>query len=219
MGDISEVIEDFVDIIRQHPNQLDQMVENAYEESDGEYSIDEIREAMVELVPFTPPAIVKPSKVVFSRPSLRAHDAEGKGRKAHYREMKQKAAILDIVDSHPQGIAKTIITGLLRKDNSHWRPLITRWLREMVGDRVIQTDGSRFYPYDVILKDREMEIHRLIYECIGSHEKRSVTTTEIAKFMGCYGGKTWYIVQQGLKTLEERGFVEYKNRRWVWKKK
>ena len=216
MGDIGEFIENFVEIIRHHPNQLDQMVENAYDECDGEFSIDEIREAMVERVRIEPPIIIKSSKVIVKRPQLRAHDSEGKSRKTHYRDMGQKTAILDIVDKHPKGIAKTTITGVLRKDNSHWRPLITRWLREMVDDKVIQTDGSRFYPYNVSYHTRESEIHRRIYECIGSHEKRPVTTTEIAKAIKCNGGKTWYLVQQGLKDLEEMGYVEYKNRRWVW---
>ena len=40
--------------------------------------------------------------------------------------------------------------------------------------------------------------------------------TEIAKTIKCNGGKTRYLVHQGLKVLEDMGYVEYKNRRWVW---
>jgi len=215
MADISEVIEDFVEIIRHHPHQLDQMVENAYDECDGEFSIDEIREAMVEVVRIEPPVIVKSSKVEVLRPQLRAHDSEGNSRKSHYREMGQKTAILDIVDKHPKGIHKSAILGLLRKDNGHWRPRMTRWLREMVDDKVIQTDGSRFYPYNVPYQTRESEIHRRIYECLGT-QNGGFTMTEIAQAVKCHGGKTRYLVHQGLKDLEEMGYVECKNRRWVW---
>tara|TARA_B100000745_G_C20121275_1_gene383902 strand:+ start:516 stop:1169 length:654 start_codon:yes stop_codon:yes gene_type:complete len=215
MGEMSEVIEVFVDLIRHHPNHLDQLAEQAYDESDGEFTIDEIREALAEEVRIQPPAIIKSSKVVAKRPQLRAHDSEGKSRKSHYREMEQKTAILGIVDKHPKGISKTAILGLLRKDNGHWRPLITRWIRDMVGDKVIQTDGSRFYPYNVPYQTRESELHRRIYECLGT-KKGALLFTEIAQAVKCHGGKTRYLVHQGLKDLEEMGYVECQNRRWLW---
>jgi len=216
MGDIRVVIEEFIPLIREHPHHLNDMAENAYEESDGEFTIEEIRKAMAEEVCIQPSVIVKSSKVIINRPKLRVHDAEGMSRKDHQRIMVQKTAILDIVERYSTGIPKTAILGLLRKDNSHWRPLITRWLDEMVGDKAIQTDGRRFYPYNVAYKTRESEIHRRIYECLGIYEKGGLMLTEIAKTVKCNGGKTRYLVHQGLKDLEERGYVECKNRRWAW---
>lgn len=216
MGDISEDLIEFVKIVRQNPNQFNQMVENAHKELDGEYSIDAIREVLVEELRIQPPIVVKSSKVVVKRPSLKAHEGEGRSRKSHYREMEQKTAILGVVDKHPKGIVKTVLLRLLRKDNGYWRPILTRWLCEMVDDRVIQTDGNRYFPWNKDYQTRESEIHRRIYECIGSHEKQAVTTTEIAKAIKCNGGKTWHLVEQGLKSLEEMDWIEYKNRRWSW---
>ena len=126
--------------------------------------------------------------------------------------------IIKIVDKSAHGITKTGILRLLRRANSYWKPIYSRWLHHLCEDGNIQKDNNplnpRYYPYDAYVHNREREIHRRVVESLQIHGQ--LTMTQLAIKIGRNGGSNRSQVSQALDDLEGEGFVRMAQRnRWV----
>ena len=95
---------------------------------------------------------------------------ESMSRRQYEKTMTHLQDILNVVSDRPNGVRKSTILRELRKENSHWRPKITRWLHDLVEDGLILSDGfgngTLYYPPNVQVQDRERKYHRLVAESL-----------------------------------------------------
>ena len=211
MDDINLVLKPFIDIVASNPAVIEDMTLAAFAEQDGDFTIEAIREALEGSLRIEPTVSrVEPKKAV-RMPSIKVHGGIVSRRQSE-RIMTYKTKILKIVNNHPNGIYKTRILNMFRKDNSHWRPIFTRWLYEMVFDGNIQEDENLFYPLSKVIS-MEKEVHLRIWETLSEGPKRF---TDIANSIGYGGGGRRKKVQQALLDFEKIGRIEYKNGYWGW---
>ena len=59
---------------------------------------------------------------------------ESMSRRQYEKTMTHLQDILNVEMDRPNGVRKSTILRELRKENSHWRPKITRWLHDLVED-------------------------------------------------------------------------------------
>ena len=140
-------------------------------------------------------------------------------RKEYQKVMKCLTDIVEIVDKNPSGITKTGILRLLRRENSHWRAKITRWLYELCEDGVIQSDKNKtkecYYSHDAHVENREQVMHRKVAEALQIHG--DLTATQVAKKVGRNGGYNRHFVGVAIADLERKGFIQMGERsRWSW---
>ena len=87
---------------------------------------------------------------------------ESMSRRQYEKTMTHLQDILNVVSDRPNGVRKSTILRELRKENSHWRPKITRWLHDLVEDGLILSDGfgngTLYYPPNVQVQDRNENI-------------------------------------------------------------
>jgi len=127
--------------------------------------------------------------------------------------------IVEIVDKSGQGISKTKILLILRRESSYWRPKYTLWLHELCNMGVIQSDHNGvtplYYSHDAYVQNRERELHRRIAEALQIHGQ--MTMTQLAIKIGRNGGSNRSQVSLALEDLEREGFVTTGDRnRWLW---
>lgn len=144
---------------------------------------------------------------------------ESMSRRQYEKTMTHLQDILNVVSDKPNGVRKSTILRELRKENSHWRPKITRWLHDLVEDGLILSDGfgngTLYYPPNVQVQDRERKYHRLVAESLQVNGE--MTMTQLTQRLGCDGGSNRHKVRQALQDLANEGWVKSSNRsRWVW---
>ena len=140
-------------------------------------------------------------------------------RKQYQKTMECLTDIVKIVDNNQSGITKTGILRTLRKENSHWRPKITRWLYELCEDGVIQRDKNKnkecYYPHNAHVENREQAMHRKIAESLQLHG--ALTMVQLAIMFGRNGGKNRHQIINAIDDLERKGFIQIGERsRWRW---
>ena len=236
MTSINSLIEPFKDTIRHNTDMFPTVVQILLDENPDLYTKEQYEEALSEfvsndvLIPTSEPITIteieeEPSEdsviPTISLPSIPTKKPKFKGsryvglpRRGRERMMMVVASIDAIVHRHPQGITKTDILKAIRKDNSHGREEITTWISEMVDDGVIKSDGIRYYPHNIILRSRERNLHRTLYELLGQGSK---TLTNLYIATGCNGGRNRYFVRNALSDLEKEGYIKHENKRWSWK--
>ena len=128
-------------------------------------------------------------------------------RKEHERKMRTH------IYSSKYGLSKTELLKKMRKDNSHWRPLLTLWLDEMLMDKLLKKEGHRYFSPQISLESRERRLHRLVFESL---ETESLSTTVIAKKVGYGGGGKRNLVINVIKDLHDDGYIKCLGVKWCW---
>ena len=164
------------------------------------------------------PTITHKPNPTISKPSIKTARYRDLPRKQYTRTIQVLTDIVAIVDKTGDGITKTGILRLLRKDNSHWRPKITLWLHFLCEDATIQSDNNRlnprYFPHNAHVDNREREIHRRVVESLQIHGQ--MTQTQLAIKIGRNGGSNRAEVSHALHDLESEGFVRMGQRnRWA----
>ena len=144
---------------------------------------------------------------------------ESMTRREYEKTMSNLQDMLNIIGDNPNGIRKSTILRQLRKENSHWRPKITRWLHDLLDDGLISSDGfgngTLYYPPNVQVQDRERKYHRLVAESL--QVNGDMTMTQLQKRLGCDGGSNRHKVRIALQDLANEGWITSSNRnRWAW---
>jgi predicted transcriptional regulator len=198
---------------------IDNLIEIIIDEQDEGHNFDKdsIREALLLAQKPLVNEIKMPSKS--SKPPINGNRYRDLPRKQYQKTMECLTDIVKIVDNNQDGITKTGILRLLRRENSYWRPKITRWLYELCEDGVIQTDKNktkeRYYSYDAHVENREQAMHRKVAEALQIHG--DMTQNQIAIKIGRNGGLNRHQVVNALNDLERKGFLEKGERsRWRW---
>jgi hypothetical protein len=153
------------------------------------------------------------------KPPINGLRHRGLPRKEYQKVMKCLTDIVEVVDNSQSGITKTGILRILRKENSHWRPKMTRWLYELCEDGVIQRDKNMnkecYYPHDAHVENREQVMHRKVAEALQIHG--DLTQNQIAIKIGRNGGLNRHQVISAIDDLERKGFLQKVERsRWSW---
>jgi len=177
----------------------------------------EVRKALLAHLQPTVNHVPSISKAI--KPKINASRYRGETVKKYQKTMTNLQNIVDIVGNNPHGINKRGILTQMRKDNSHWRPKITRWLYELVDDGVILSDGvgraTLFYPATSQVQDRERKYHRLVAEALQVNGE--MTQTQLGKHLGCGGGSNRHKVISAIQDLSNEGWIEMGSRsRWRW---
>ena len=144
---------------------------------------------------------------------------ESMTRREYEKTMSNLQDMLNVIGDNPNGIRKSTILRQLRKENSHWRPKITRWLHDLLEDGLISSDGfgngTLYYPPNVQVQDRERKYHRLVAESL--QVNGDMTMTQLQKRLGCDGGSNRHKVRIALQDLANEGWITPSNRnRWAW---
>jgi predicted transcriptional regulator len=140
-------------------------------------------------------------------------------RKQYQKVMECLTDIVEVVDNNQSGITKTGILRILRRENSYWRPKITRWLYELCEDGIIQSDKNKnkecYYPHDAHVENREQVMHRRVAETLQIYG--DLTQNQIAIKIGRNGGLNRHQVISAIDDLERKGFLQKVERsRWSW---
>ena len=178
------------------------------------------QEVMLALKAFMTPTVNHiPSISKAKKPKIDSNRYRNLGRNQYHKTMTTLQDIVRIIEEHPNGISKTSILKKLRRDSSYWRPKMTHYLLELVGDGVIQTDGigrgTLYYPPDSHVQDRERKYHRLIAESLQINGE--MTMTQLFNGLGCNGGRNRHYVREAIQDLSSEGWIEISHRnRWRW---
>jgi len=161
-----------------------------------------------------------PSKTQVETPKINGmRYREMMSRREYEKTMNHLQEIVNIVIDSPNGVRKSTILRQLRKENSHWRPKITRWLHDLLEDGVILSDGfgngTLYFPPTTQVQDRERKYHRLVAESLQVNGE--MTMTQLSKRLGCDGGSNRHKVRKALEDLANEGWIISSNRnRWLW---
>lgn len=144
---------------------------------------------------------------------------ERMSRREYQKTMTHLQDIINIIIDSPNGVRKSTILKELRKENSHWRPKITRWLHDLLEDGVILSDGigngTLYYPPNIQVQNRERKYHRLIAESLQING--DMTMTQLTRRLGCDGGSNRHKVRIAVQDLANEGWIEQTTRnRWAW---
>ena len=236
MSSLESLIQPFKDIIRHNQSMIPNVLQILVDENPDLYTRAEYEQAINDfvsndvLISSQKPVVVQevvesvktPMKPVFTptkpvsktpRPQINTGRYVALSRTRHQRVLKVITEIDNVVQRCPEGITKTDLLRRIRKDNSHWRDEVTGYLQDMVDDGVIQWDGRRYFPHNVILRARERNLHRSLYEIIGTGPK---TLTNLYAQTGCNGGRNRSFVREALADLEAEGYISHEDRRWKW---
>lgn len=138
----------------------------------------------------------------------------GLSRKKHERKMATMTQIRSLILSKEgQGLTKTGILKRIRKDNSYWRATITEWIEELVSAGSIMRVKNRYYSPQVVLEPRERMLHRLVFESL---EDGPLSTTAIARRVGCDGGNQRAVLRKTVEDLSSEGYIRLEGIRWRW---
>jgi hypothetical protein len=137
----------------------------------------------------------------------------GLSRNKHERKMFMVTEMRSHIYSSKYGISKTELLKRMRKDNSHWRPLLTSWLDEMVMDKLLKKEGHRYFSPQISLETRERRLHRLVFESL---ENESLSITTIARKVGYGGGDNRKIVRTVIEDLQNDGYIKCLGVKWCW---
>ena len=217
MTALEVLIEPYKEWVMNDASLLNDVAELVHKNANDEYTIDEIKNNLTEIIEthiHTEVAeVVVVEEVVKQSPTIDTGRFEGMNRTQRERIMTLLRMIEGIIKNNAQGITKTGILKAMRKDNSHWRKEVGKLLNYLLIDELIQLNGRNYHPTNIIVKSRERKIHRNIYELLS---QKSMTLTELYKATGTNGGKSRDLVKSALKDLQHEGYIILDNRRWRW---
>lgn len=216
MATLESLIEPYEDWVKNNPDLIGDVSQLVLESCEGAYTHDEIMDKLNDLVKIDmeltiEEPIIQREKVI--KPKINASRFQGMTRSERDRTMNLLNHIDSVVQKNPQGLTKTQLLNLMRKNNSHWRAEIGTLLAYLVADNVVLTDSKKYYPYNVVIKSRERELHRRIYELLSNG---SMNMTQIYIKTGTNGGKSRKYVREAIMDLNNEGYIVQENRRWRW---
>lgn len=218
MSSVESLIEPFRDVVMNDASLIENVAQILMEKNPNLYDESVYVAALEALVgndistPASEPIKKDYPKMV--RPKFDSSRFSALSRRKRERAMTIISQIDAIVQRNPQGLTKTSILMFLRKDNSHWRGEITEWLDYMVRDGVIQSNGRRYYPFNIIMRSRERNLHRTIYEGLSNGSKN---LTRIYIDSKCNGGRSRSYVRDALNDLMNEGYIILEGRQYRWK--
>ena len=215
MTDVEDAISEFLPSLHRNVS-VDILVSAVCKKHDS-FSPDEVKGAFLKHIKPTvthKPIITKPTK-----PKMNSRRYRDLSHKKQQKVMTLQTEIVRIIEESPNGMNKSAILSRLRKENSHWRPIISRYLLELEEDGIIQTDGrgngTLYYPYSSQVQNRERRYHRLIAETLQIHG--DMTMTQLSRKIGCDGGRNRHFLRDALRDLEKEGWIAIDSRnRWKW---
>ena len=215
MSDIEEAILEFLPSL--HRNVSVDILVNAVCQKNELWSAEDVKGAFMKHI--KPTVTHKPSITQRKKPKMNSRRYRDLSMKKQQKVMTTQTDIVRLIEESPNGMNKSSILNRLRKENSHWRPIITRYLLELEEDGIIQTDGrgngTLYYPYSSQVQNRERRYHRLAAEALQIHG--DMTMTQLSRNIGCDGGRNRYLLRDALRDLEKEGWVALDSRnRWKW---
>ena len=217
MTALEVLIEPYKEWVMNDASLLNDVAQLVHKNANDEYTIDEIKNNLTEIIENNIQTevaeVVVVEEVVSNTPTINTGRFEGLNRNERERVMTLLRMIEGIIKNNAQGIPKTGILKAMRKDNSHWRKEVGKLLNYLLIDELIQLNGRNYHPMNIIVKSRERKIHRNIYELLSQN---SMTLTDKYKATGTNGGKSREIVKSALKDLQNEGYIVLENRRWRW---
>jgi len=215
MSDVEEAITPFLPAL--HRNVSVDMLVNTVLKKHTSLDADEVKGAFMKHIKPTvshKPTISKPKK-----PKMNSRRYRDLSLKKQQKVMTLQTEIVRLIEESPNGMNKSSILSRLRKENSHWRPIITRYLLELEEDGIIQTDGrgngTLYYPHSSQVQNRERRYHRLAAETLQIHG--DMTMTQLSRKIGCDGGRNRHLLRDALRDLEKEGWITIDSRnRWKW---
>jgi hypothetical protein len=216
MATLESLIEPYEDWVKNNPELIGDVSQLVLESCEGAYTHDEIMDKLNDLVKIDmeltiEEPVIQREKVI--KPKINASRFQGMARSERDRTMNLLNHIDSVVQKNPQGLTKTQLLNLMRKNNSHWRAEIGTLLAYLVADNVVLTDSKKYFPYNVVIKSRERELHRRIYELLSNG---SMNMTQIYIKTGTNGGKSRKYVREAIMDLNNEGYIVQENRRWRW---
>ena len=215
MTDIEDAIVEFLPSL--HRNESVDILVKVVCEKNSSLNADEVKSAFLKHI--KPTATHKPVISKHKKPKMNSRRYRDLSMKKQQKVMAIQTEIVRIIEDAPNGVNKSGILNRLRKENSHWRPIITRYLLELEEDGIIQTDGrgngTLYYPYSSQVQNRERRYHRLAAESLQIHG--DMTMTQLSRNIGCDGGRNRHLLRDALRDLEKEGWITIDSRnRWKW---